>query len=175
VPQPWPYTPRHAAALWRTLLGRPYGWGNAWLLNDCSAELKSFFAPFGLWLPRHSTHQKDAGRAVDLSALDLHGRLDTLARIARPYLTLVWIRGHVMLYLGPITYTAPDGASAAGFMSYQNLWGLWPKAPPDTRAIVGGSTLFPVLDRYPDQPELQSQADRPDFVATRLDQAPARP
>jgi hypothetical protein len=175
VPQPWPYTPRHAAALWRTLLGRPYGWGNLRLLNDCSAELKNFFVPFGLWLPRHSSDQRDAGRAEDLSALDLHGRLDALARTGRPYLTLVWIPGHVMLYLGPLTYTAPDGAAAAGFMSYQNLWGLRPKVPPDYRAIVGGAALFPVLDRYPDQPELRSQADLGGFVATRLDQPPVNP
>ncbi|MDR3670767.1 MAG: SH3 domain-containing protein [Holophaga sp.] len=168
VPQPWPYTPRHAAALWHTLLGRPYGWGNLQFHNDCSAELKSFFAPFGLWLPRNSTDQRDAGRSVDLSGLGLQERLAALIRVGQPYRSLVWIQGHVMLYLGPLQYTAADGETAAGFMTYQNMWGLRPRDLPDYRAIIGGSVLFPVLERYPEAPGLQSLAERARLVVTDL-------
>jgi len=170
VAQPWPYTPRNAARLWQTLLGRPYGWGNTRFLNDCSAEMRHFFTPFGLWLPRHSADQKGVGRAIDLSGLDLPGRLAALARVGRPYRSLVWFHGHVMLYLGPLDPASQDGA--AGFMTYQNLWGLRPQEPPDFRAIVGGSVLFPVLDRYPELPGLLSLAGRPQFVVTQLDQEP---
>jgi hypothetical protein len=175
VPQPWPYTPRHAAVLWKTLLGRPYGWGNTLYHNDCSAELKHFFVPFGLWLPRHSSDQKGAGRCEDLSGLGLEERLAGLERIGHPYRSLVWIQGHVMLYLGPVRYTAPDGAAAAGFMTYQNLWGLRPRNLPDYRALVGGSVLFPVLDTYPQAPDLRSLADRDRFVVTNLDEDPQGP
>ena len=170
--QPWPYTPRHAAVLWRTLLGRPYGWGNTGFHNDCSAELKFFFAPFGLWLPRHSSDQKEVGRSQDLGGLDLPARLETLERVGRPYRSLIWIQGHVMLYLGPLRYQAEDGATANGFMTYQNLWGLRPRDLPDYRAIIGGSVLFPVLDRYPEMPDLRSLADRDPFVVTNLDEDP---
>jgi hypothetical protein len=169
VPQPWPYTARNAALLWKTLLGRPYGWGNTQFHNDCSAELKHFFAPFGLWLPRHSSDQKDVGRSTDLSSLNLQERLAALSRIGRPYRSLLWFQGHVMLYLGPLAYTAKDGETAAGFMTYQNLWGLRPRDLPDYRAIIGGSVLFPVLERYPEAPELVSLADRSRFVVTDLD------
>jgi len=165
VAQPWPYTGRNAAILLRTLLGRPYGWGNARYHNDCSAELKHFFAPFGLWLPRHSSDQRDAGRPFDLSGLTLQARLAELSRIGRPYRSLLWIQGHVMLYLGPL-----EGTS--GFMTYQNLWGLRPKELPDYRAVIGGSVLFPVLERYPEDPGLQSLADKSRFVVTQLDDAP---
>ena len=171
VAQPWPYTPRHAARLWRTLLGRPYGWGNTGFQNDCSAELKQFFAPFGLWLPRHSSDQKDVGRTHDLGGLALHARLEALERTGRPYRSLVWIRGHVMLYLGPVRHQA-EGATATGFMTYQNLWGLRPSELPDERAVIGGSVLFPVLDRYPERPDLRSLADGDTFVVTNLDEAP---
>jgi hypothetical protein len=175
VPLPWPYTPRHAAQVWRTLLGRPYGWGNSRFHNDCSAELKFFFTPFGLWLPRHSMDQKAAGRSEDLSGLSLPDRLAALTRIGRPYRSLVWIQGHVMLYLGPLEYRAENGEAAAGFMTYQNLWGLRPRDLPDFRAIIGGSVLFPVLDHYPERPELRSLADRDRFVVTTLDEEPAGP
>ncbi len=172
VAQPWPYTPRNAARLLRTLLGRPYGWGNTQLHNDCSAELKHFFAPFGLWLPRHSTDQKTVGRAIDLSGLEPRQRVSTLDEVGKPYRSLLWIPGHVMLYLGPLDYTAQDGASIAGFMTYQNLWGLRPKELPDFRAIIGGSVLFPVLEHYPEAPELQSLAAKSQFVVTQLDEDP---
>jgi hypothetical protein len=80
-----------------------------------------------------------------------------------------------MLYLGPVRYTAPDGAAAAGFMTYQNLWGLRPRNLPDYRALVGGSVLFPVLDTYPQAPDLRSLADRDRFVVTNLDEDPQGP
>lgn len=167
VPQPWPYTPRNAARLFQTLLGRPYGWGNSRFHNDCSAELKQFFTPFGLWLPRHSAAQKEAGRQVDLSALALPERLAALAEVGRPYRSLLWFQGHVMLYLGPL-----GDPARPGFMTYQNLWGLRPKEGPDYRAVVGASVLFPLLHPDPDAPELRSLADRAQFVVTQLDEEP---
>ena len=168
VRQPWVYTPHHAATLWQAMLGRPYGWGNINLHNDCSSELKNFFTPFGLWLPRHSTDQRDRGRRVDLAALDVPGRLEALARVGRPYLSLIWFPGHVMLYLGPVA----EGRPEAGFMTYQSLWGLRPKVLPDFRSIVGASVLFPVLETYPEAPELLSLAARAGFTVTQLDEEP---
>lgn len=125
--------------------------------------MKHFFTPFGLWLPRHSAGQKEAGRSIDLSAMGLPERLAALSGLGRPYLSLLWFQGHVMLYLGPV---------AGGFMTYQNLWGLRPKEPPDFRAIVGGSVLFPVLEHYPDAPGLMSLAGRDRFVVVQLDEDP---
>ncbi len=50
-------TPHHFALIMNALIGRPYGWGNMYFYNDCSAELKSLFTPFGIWLPRRSSNQ----------------------------------------------------------------------------------------------------------------------
>jgi hypothetical protein len=165
--QPWAYTPRNAASLWRSLLGRPYGWGNMHFHNDCSAELKSFLAPFGLWLPRNSSDQRRAGTVVDLSALDLAGRLEAVVKEGRPYRTLLCNNGHVMLYLGPVD--GGVGHRERGLMTYQNMWGMRPKEKPDFRQIVGGSVLFPVLARYEGAPGLASQAGQDLFVMTHLD------
>jgi hypothetical protein len=170
VAQPWDYTPRHAAALWKSLLGRPYGWGNLGFNNDCSAELKAFFTPFGLWLPRHSADQKEMGRIVDLTGLAMADRIERLRALGQPYKTLLWIEGHIMLYLGPLDYQAADGQRAKGFMTYQNLWGLRPKMPPDFRKIIGASVLFPVLDHYPEEPGLDPPVNKRRFVLTFLDE-----
>ncbi|CAH2915504.1 MAG: probable exported protein STY2149 [uncultured Paraburkholderia sp.] len=69
APMPLAATPRHLATLLKALIGRPYGWDNSGLYNDCSSELQSIFAAFGVWLPRHSSTQMSAGRMIDLSGL----------------------------------------------------------------------------------------------------------
>ena len=167
--QPWACTRRHAAQLWGTLLGRPYSWGNINFGNDCSAELKAYFTAFGLWLPRNSADQMDAGRRTDLTTFGMAERIRTLRAIGHPYLSTIWIEGHIMLYLGPVDVCGADGVFAKGFMTYQNVWGLRPKTPPDYRRIIGGSVLFPVLDHYSDCPELDSLANKSRFVVTHLD------
>ncbi|MGI2299097.1 SH3 domain-containing protein, partial [Candidatus Cardinium hertigii] len=42
-------SPRNFAQLINSLKGRPYGWGGLSYYNDCSAELKGMFLPFGIW------------------------------------------------------------------------------------------------------------------------------
>ncbi len=39
------------------LIGEPYGWGGLYGNRDCSSMTRDFFAPFGIWLPRHSEDQ----------------------------------------------------------------------------------------------------------------------
>src|SRR3990167_220445 len=73
-------TPHHFANLMRTMIGRPYGWGGMYFYNDCSAELKSLFTPFGIWLPRHSSDQVMRGRMVDVSSYSQSERLAYLKR-----------------------------------------------------------------------------------------------
>ena len=93
--------------------------------------------------------------------------------LGRPYCSLVWIQGHVMLYLGPVAHSQVGGSN--GFMTYQNLWGLRPRDLPDERAIVAGSVLFPVLDHYPEAPDLRSLADREQLVVSTLGEPPGQP
>lgn len=150
-------TPRHLAMLLRTLIGRPYGWGNSGFYNDCSSELQSIFATFGVWLPRHSSTQMSAGQMTDLSSSTPAERLDYLVQHGAPMRTLVYIGGHVMLYLGNTTRdhrTVP--------VVYQDVWGLRP-ADNSRRAVIGGSVILPLLVHIPEDPSLQSLAGTPIF------------
>ena len=155
-------TPRHLAMLMKALIGRPYGWGNMLFYNDCSSELQSIFAAFGVWLPRHSSAQMAAGEMTDLSALAPGERLATLMREGKPMRTLVYIGGHVMLYLGTTRF---DGHDAP--LVYQDIWGLRP-ANNSRRAIIGGSVVLPLLLRIPEDPSLQSLAATPIFQISIL-------
>ncbi|AKM32767.3 hypothetical protein AB870_11685 [Pandoraea faecigallinarum] len=160
VPMPWTLTPRHLAQVMKQQIGRPYGWGNTLFYNDCSAETRSLFAPFGVWLPRHSSDQLRAGRRTDLRAADIDTRLRTLAERGRALMTLIHINGHIMLYLGNATPAGPAGASVP--MTYQNLWGLSP-ADNSRRNVIGGAVILPLLKTFPEDPEVRSQASKPLF------------
>jgi len=162
APMPLAATPRHLATLMKTLIGRPYGWGNSGLYNDCSSELQSIFAAFGVWLPRHSSTQMSAGRMTDLSASTPAQRLDYLAQHGEPLRTLIYIGGHVMLYLGN---TTRNGVAVP--VVYQDVWGLRP-ADNSRRAVIGGSVILPLFEHIPEDAALQSLAATPTFQISIL-------
>lgn len=99
--KPLPLTRRNIATVARVFISKPYGWGGIYHNRDCSSTLKDLFTPFGVWLPRHSSNQAlEGGRFLSLSGLDPAARERTIVRDGVPYFTLVWVKGHIMLYLG---------------------------------------------------------------------------
>ena len=162
APMPLSATPRHLAMLLKTLIGRPYGWGNTGFYNDCSSELQSIFAAFGVGLPRHSSNQMNAGSMVDLSEATPAKRLEYLVQHGKPMRTLIYIGGHVMLYLGN---TTRDQQVAP--LVYQDVWGLRP-ADNSRRAVIGGSVILPLLAAIPEDPSLASLAATPIFQISIL-------
>jgi cell wall-associated NlpC family hydrolase len=169
VIMPWAATPHHIAQVMATLQGRPYGWGNSYFYNDCSSELKSLYTPFAIWLPRHSSQQVKQGVRVDKSADSMKQRLNYLMQNGHKLMTIVYIEGHVFMYLG--TYPNPHSPHSKMAMSYQDIWGL---APHDRsrRAIIGQSVLFPLLPTYPEDSTLASLASKPYFQISYLDEIP---
>jgi SH3 domain (SH3b1 type)/NLPC_P60 stabilising domain, N term/SH3 domain of SH3b2 type/NlpC/P60 family len=166
VPMPWPATPRHIATLLRALIGRPYGWGNTGLYNDCSSELQSVFAPLGIWLPRHSANQMTAGSKADVSALTPTERVAWLSHHGQPLRSIIYIGGHVMFYLGNTTI---DGKLVP--VVYQDIWGMRPVAN-TRRAVIGGSVIMPITLEVPEDSTLRSLAATPIFQVMTIDTAP---
>lgn len=163
-------TARHVATIMQTLIGRPYGWGGAYFYNDCSAELKSLFTPFGIWLPRHSADQLSAGKMVDMSWGEDTRRLSYLMQNGQPMLTIVYVGGHVMLYMGNYSQ-AEHGKETQVAMTYQNVWGLRPH-PSIRRAVIGQSVIFPMLLQYPEDTTLGSLANEKYFKVMYLNELP---
>ncbi len=161
-------TPRHFATLFTTLINRPYGWGNMYFYNDCSSELKNLYVPFGIWLSRHSSEQVLENKMVDLSHLSPKKRLDYLMKHGRKLVTIVYINGHVFMYLG--NYKNPHTKKHALMaMTYQNVWGLKPSSS-QKRAVIGQSVFLPLLLKYPEDPNITSQASRKYFRIAFLDE-----
>ncbi|CRL44518.1 SH3 domain of the SH3b1 type [Sodalis glossinidius str. 'morsitans'] len=155
---PWQMTPANIAKLMKSMSSKPYGWGNYNFYNDCSAEMHSLLMPFGILLPRDSSAQIQAtARIVDLSKETMNARINYLKKHGKPFTTLVYIPGHIMLYIGN---TIINGQEVP--MTYQNIWGLRPRNS-NSRSIIGGSVFFPILTFYPQNPELVSLADKKQF------------
>lgn len=161
---PMSFSINHIKKIMHELLGRNYGWGNMYFYNDCSAEMKSFFTPFAIYLPRHSSDQVSQGKSIDLSQKSPHERLQYLAQHGKPFTTIVYIGGHVFLYTG--RYVNPKTGQKEA-LSYQNVWGLRP-ADNSRRDVIGQSVLFPLMEKYPEDNEVLSPLAGKYFIIADL-------
>ena len=100
APMPLPMTPRNIRRVADSLLGEPYTWGGLLQDRDCSATTRDFFMPFGVWLPRNSKAQAAVGRVVDLGGLAPREKERKILDEAVPFQTLLYMPGHIMLYVG---------------------------------------------------------------------------
>jgi len=117
------------------LLGEPYGWGGLYGNRDCSSMTRDFFAPFGIWLPRHSEDQvKEAGYYIDLKGITPEQKEKMIIEKGIPYLTILWRKGHVMLYIG-----AQNGQA----LIFHNIWGIKTKdlRGREGRKIIGQAVI----------------------------------
>ncbi len=90
-----------------TMLGQKYGWGGLLGNRDCSAFTRDSFANFGILLPRNSYAQsRYANNYVDLSSMKAKEKEDYILKNATPFGTLIYLKGHIMLYLGTYNHQA---------------------------------------------------------------------
>ncbi|MFI4919098.1 MAG: SH3 domain-containing protein [Legionellales bacterium] len=157
-------SPKNLVKIINQLKNRPYGWGGAFFFNDCSQEIKSIFTAFGIWLPRNSSQQAQLSSTLDLSKNEVDERINLLKEKGHPLMTLIYIGGHVMLYIG--NKGIDNHHSAA--MTYQNVWGMSPESR-DKRYVIGQSLFFPLLKNYPENPDVSSLAGKAHFKLVYLD------
>ncbi|CEG55574.1 SH3 domain-containing protein [Legionella fallonii] len=158
-------SPKSLVKIINQLKNRPYGWGGAFFFNDCSQEMKSIFTPFGIWLPRNSAQQAQLSSTLDLSKNNVDERISLLKEKGHPLMTIIYIGGHVMLYVGKKDINNNKEAA----ITYQNVWGMSPENN-DKRYVIGQSLFFPLLKHYPENPDVSSLADEPNFKLIYLDE-----
>ncbi|MDD3294410.1 MAG: SH3 domain-containing protein [Geobacteraceae bacterium] len=113
---PLDFNQDNIALVGNQLLGKPYGWGGLRHNRDCSSMIRDFYLPFGFWLPRGSYNQIHSGNPVSLSKLSNYEKERLLLEKGVPFLTIVYLRGHIMLYVGslngrPLVFHASWGVS----------------------------------------------------------------
>ncbi len=142
---PLPLTSRSVAELADAMAGQLYGWGGMFENRDCSSNMRDLFLPFGIWLPRNSSQQaRHGGELISLEGMDVEAKLHVIRTQGVPFASLVWLPGHIGLYLGM------DGRGEP--LLLHNLWGVRTTLPDGTegRAVVGRlviSTLRPGEER----------------------------
>ena len=112
---PLPMNAQNIRRVAEELLGEPYGWGGMAEDRDCSAMTRDFFAPFAIWLPRNSKAQAQVGRVIDLHGLPADEKERALIENGVPFRTLLYLPGHIMLYIGH-----KEGRAYA----LHNIWGI---------------------------------------------------
>jgi len=98
------YIPRNIIRQAFELLNAPYGWGGMYGEQDCSRFVQEVFATVGISLPRNSSKQSQVGILIGKLAdtADETTRLDLLSQEAIGGCTLLYMRGHIMLFLGMV-------------------------------------------------------------------------
>ncbi|MFP6218907.1 SH3 domain-containing protein [Helicobacter pylori] len=104
---PKAFTSENMAYFIDTMLGQKYGWGGLLGNRDCSAFTRDSFANFGILLPRNSYAQsRYANNYMDLSSMKAKEKEDYILKNATPFGTLIYLKGHIMLYLGAYNHQA---------------------------------------------------------------------
>ncbi|MBP3675434.1 MAG: SH3 domain-containing protein [Campylobacter sp.] len=140
-------TAQNAKNVINQMLGMNYGWGGIDGLRDCSAFTKDYFASFGIWIPRNSKAQSQIAQIIDLKGLNNGDKKAKIAKFGVPYATLLYLKGHIMLYTGII-----DGKISVTHAS----WGL--KTKNNARALIGRTAIT----------DIEIGSDRNDIATTLL-------
>ncbi|AWK61815.1 hydrolase [Helicobacter cinaedi] len=115
------------AEIINTMIGDKYGWGGFLESRDCSAFVRDIFTNFGIHLPRNSKAQVYYGNnQVDLSNLSRKEKESYIIANATPYQTILWLQGHIMLYIGEYegrAIVAHSAWSATTGRGYENMLG----------------------------------------------------
>jgi cell wall-associated NlpC family hydrolase len=97
------------------LIGEFYGWGELLDTRDCSALTRDFLRVFGIWLPRNSAGQKSKGEYTKISHLSAKEKEQKIIAKAVPFLSTIYLRGHIMLYIGH---------HKGKVLVFHNTWGI---------------------------------------------------
>jgi hypothetical protein len=137
VTMPLLLTQKNIAVLANSILGNPYGWGGIHGYRDCSSTMTDLFTPFGVWLPRNSYDQIHTKNFITLEGKKDTHKENILADKGIPFVTLVGLPGHIMLYLGK---------NNGKLYVLQNMWGIHTKTifGKKGRALIGKTVITPI-------------------------------
>ncbi len=127
-------TQKNVAVLANRMMNQAYGWGGLDEKRDCSATVRDLFTPFGIWLPRNSKAQAMDGIFISLQGLSPELKEQEILSKGVPFMTLVWLPGHIMLYMGQ-----KDGRVVV----FHNVWGLRTLTPEgeEGREVIGRTVV----------------------------------
>ena len=99
-----PYTPRTIIEQAFKMLNEPYGWGGMYGEQDCSRFIQEIFATVGISFPRNSSKQSQVGVLIGeySEKSPEEKKLKTIIGEATGGITILYLKGHIMLFLGVV-------------------------------------------------------------------------
>lgn len=97
---PLAYTYENRTKILKEFIDEPYGWAGLLNNRDCSSFTQDYFSVFGKYLHRNSKAQTTNGKYYDISQLNLDEKKEFIRKNGVPFSTLVYLKGHIMLYMG---------------------------------------------------------------------------
>ncbi len=134
------------------LQNQPYGWGGLHQQRDCSSMLMDLFAVFGIWLPRNGNEQeKYLSNSLDVSDLNNVEKEQKIKKEAKPFLSIIRLKGHVMLYIGTFS---------GSVVIFHNIWGIKTRDKKGNpgRFVIGRS-VFTSLSPGKELPDFDLEMD----------------
>ena len=133
-PMPLAYTYENRARVLKEFMNEPYGWAGLLNNRDCSSFTQDYFSVFGKYLHRNSKAQTTNGKYFDISQLNLDEKKEFIRKNGIPFSTLVYLKGHIMLYIG-IENNEP--------LVVHNVWSvkLKDKEDKEFRYIIGKTAI----------------------------------
>ncbi|MEN8718532.1 MAG: SH3 domain-containing protein [Sulfurovum sp.] len=119
---PLEFNPSSIQKISKQLIYEPYGWGGLKGHRDCSSFTQDFFTVFGKFLSRNSKAQKSNGKYLSVKNLNNVEKKRYILENAVPFSTLIYLRGHIMLYIGSKN-NEPLVMHNIWSVKLKNLWG----------------------------------------------------
>ncbi len=130
---PLDYRAKKVATLGQEMMGQAYGWGGFLGNRDCSLMLQDLFVPFGIYLPRNSALQAKIGNVHSLE--NVKNKKEEIHEKAKPFASLLYKKGHIMLYIGQDGQDEQDEQDEQEAMIFHNAWAV--PAKKNERVLVG--------------------------------------
>ncbi len=147
--EPLPLEPDSIALIGNRLIGETYGWGGLYETRDCSSLLRDYFSVFGIWLPRNSYQQSQIGKVISLEGLNPKRKAARIIAEAVPFETLLYKRGHIMLYLGVYENQ---------IMIFHDAWGVKTFRNGAEGRFIVGKSIISTLDFGSELESYESEA-----------------
>jgi len=98
--KPLKFTSKNVARIAKEFYNEPYGWGGSHECRDCSATTRDFLGVFGIFLRRNSAKQAQDGEMIKIKGIPKEQKKATIIAKAKPFRSLLFVPGHIVLYLG---------------------------------------------------------------------------
>jgi cell wall-associated NlpC family hydrolase len=144
--KPLPFTPKNVSMLAKEFYGEPYGWGGSYECRDCSATTRDFLGAFGIFLRRNSSKQAEDGEKVTIYGLAKETKKKKIIEDAEPFRSLLYVPGHVVLYLGE--YKGEP-------VIMHTYWGIRKK---DTTKLITARTIITSTEPGKERADIKEQS-----------------